>query len=156
MRLRALAGVALAASLALCAAPGPAAPANPKVQNRQKAKQKNHPTGHVHHLLKAEEQLVEAEAALVSQNASKAQQHVTNALKQVQEAIAHHHKHHLATSGSSGIGGTYRKGRHHKHHATLRQAESELIAAEKALQAGNAAQASKDITRAAKTVKRYL
>jgi hypothetical protein len=153
MRTRAFAGVALALSLSAYTAPGADAAPKAAVPNNQNAKQKNAQTGHAHHLLKAEEQLVEAESALVAQNAGKAQKHVTAALRQVQEAVAHHHKHHVATARPSGFGGTFQAGKHHRHHATLKQAESELIAAEKALVAGNAAQASKDVARAAKTIK---
>jgi hypothetical protein len=153
MRPRALAGVALAQFLSAFAAHAAAQP-KAVIPNQQKAKQKSSQTGHAHHLLKAEEQLVEAESALVAQNAGKAQRHVTAALKQVQEAIAHHHKHHLSNAPRpSGFGGAFQAGRHHHHHATLKQAEAELIAAEKALLAGNTARGSKDITRAAKTIK---
>jgi hypothetical protein len=154
MRPRALAGVALAISLALCAAPGSAAVSKGKVPNRQKVKQQPAQNGHAHHLLKAEEQLVAAEAALAAQNAAKSRKHVAAALKQVREAAALHHKHRPSGGKKpSGFGGAFQAARHHNHHATLQRAEAELVAAERALAARNGAQASKDIARAARTIK---
>jgi hypothetical protein len=152
MRPRALAGVALVISLALSALPGSAAVQQVKAPNKQKTRQKN--TGHAHHLLKAEEQLVEAEAALAARNAAKSQKHVAAALQQVREAVAHHHKHHLGSAKKpAGFGGAFQAAKHHDHHATLKQAEAELVAAERALAGGNAARASQDIARAAKTIR---
>ena len=142
---RALAGALLALSLTLSTSPGFAAPPAKAKANNQ--------TGHGHHLLKAEEDLVAAEAAIVSQNLSLAQKDVASALKEIQEAIAHHHKNNNTTNSASGLTGVIQKAKHHTHGTTLKQAEMELLAAEKALQAGNGTQASKEITQAAKTVK---
>src|SRR5436190_15120634 len=110
--------------------------------------------GHHHHLVKAEEDLVEAEASIAQANLAQAQRHVTAAIKQLEEAIAHHHKHHIAPQGqSNGLSTAFQNAKHHKHHATLKQAVAELVVAEKELKAGAGAQASKEIVKAAKTIK---
>jgi hypothetical protein len=137
--------VAVCAGLFALALPGQAAaPAKPKANAN----------GHAHHLLKAEEDLVEAEASIAQGNLAKAQKHVAAAIKQVEEAIAHHHKHHIAPQGqSNGLSTAMHNGKHHKHHSLLKQALAELVVAEKELKDGAGAQASKEIDKAAKTIK---
>jgi hypothetical protein len=111
--------------------------------------------GHAHHLLKAEEDLVAAEASIASGNLSQAQKHVAAAVKQLEEAIAHHHKHHISQPASGGgtVGKVANRARHAHHHATLKQAVAELVVAERELKAGAGAQASKEIVKASKTIK---
>jgi hypothetical protein len=110
--------------------------------------------GHAHHLLKAEEDLVAAEASIASANLAQAHKHVGAAIKQLEEAIAHHHKHHISQPRTgAGVGGVANRAHHAHHHATLKQAVAELIIAEKELKAGAGAQASKEILKASKTIK---
>src|SRR5207253_2471386 len=83
---------------------------------------KQNPKSHAHHLLKAEEDLVAAEAAIATQNLPGAHKHVAAAMHQVEEAIAHHHKHFMSQPTGSGLGGIANRAKHHNHHATLKQA----------------------------------
>jgi hypothetical protein len=131
---------ALALALAATLTASDAAPARPKVSSRNQ-------TGHAHHLLRAEKDLRAAQAAITGQNLKKAHKDVAAAIRQVEEAIHHHHKHHIAPTGQS-TGNTP----HHQHHAHLHRVVAELRVAEKELKNGATAQASKEIQKAEKTL----
>jgi hypothetical protein len=138
IRALALAGLALAATLS------GTAPTSAKVSPKPSAQ-----NGHAHHLLKAEKDLEAAQTAISGQNLKQAHKDVKEAIHQVEEAIHHHHKHHIAPQGQSGTTPTA----HHKHHEHLKQVVAELKVAEKELHEGSAQQASKEIHKAEKTLK---
>ncbi|QJW93521.1 hypothetical protein [Frigoriglobus tundricola] len=141
-RLFALTGLALAVSLTVTAPAGARAPG-------ANAKNTKH---HAHHLLQAEKDLTAAEAAITQQNLPQAHKDVAAAIRQVEEAIHHHHKHHISQPTNSGLTGTFHRAHHQHHHSLLHKAVAEMRAAEKQLKAGNGAAASRDIQVAQKTI----
>ncbi len=139
-RLYALTGLALAVSLTVAAPAGARAPG---------AKNTKH---HVHHLLQAEKDLTAAEVAIAKQNPQQAHRDVAAAIRQVEDAIHHHHKHHISQPTNSGLTGSFNRAQHQHHHSLLHKAVAEMRAAEKQLKAGNGAAASRDIQVAQKTI----
>lgn len=146
MRFRAFSAVALSAFLlsgtSLTAAPVSKVNAKNKFKvqnpNRVNVQGKNmaHNNGHLHHLLKAEQDIRAAEVAIKSQNIRQAEKDIANAIRQIQDAMQHHHKHHIGQTTRTGLGGVAHRTHHHHHHSLLQQAERDLRAAERQLKNG--------------------
>ena len=102
IRTCAIACLALAVTVTVAAAP-----ANAKANKVSKTNTQN---GHGHHLLKAEQDLRAAQAAIAGGNLKQAHKDVAAAIHQIEEAIHHHHKNHIATQGQANT-------KHHDHHA---------------------------------------
>jgi hypothetical protein len=162
LRSCALAGLALA----VCVTPSVAAPSlsqfkpnlNPVHQPVRVSKATKR-VGHGHHLEKALKDLQAAEAALAGNNLKKAHKDVASAIHQVEEAIAHHHKHHIAPQGQptgNGLSSSIAHAKHHHHHSLLKQVLAELKDAEKEIKAGAVAQAHKEIEKAEKSLKQAI
>jgi hypothetical protein len=115
--------------------------------------------GHAHHLLQAEKDLRAALAALNAGNLKQAHRDVAAAIRQVEDAIHHHHKHHIAPQGQpngNGLSNSFRSARHHHHHSALQRVVHELRVAEKEIKAGATVQAAREIQKAEKTLQHVI
>lgn len=97
---------------------------------------------HHDHLAIALKDIAEAEAAAKAGSVAAARRHTAAAVRQIESVLHHHH-------AAAALGGGLTAAHHHHHHHHLRQAVTDLRAAEKQLARGHRGPAERDLAKAA-------